>query len=177
MRVSFLVGPACLVGLISCETQNGIEKKNTLFSDVPSDHSNIDFANNLKQNDDFNIIEYLYYYNGAGVSIGDINNDGLADIYFSANQLPSKLYLNKGDFKFEDITDRAGVAAGVDWKTGVTMADVNGDGWLDIFVANSGNLTDSTLRRNQLFINNHQLGFSDSAQRYGLDDDGYTTPL
>ena len=157
LRVSLVALPTCLLGLISCETEKAIEK-NTLFFSVPSGHSNIDFANNLNQSDDFNIIEYLYYYNGAGVSIGDVNNDGLADIYFSANQSPAKLYLNKGDFKFEDITDRAGVAAGMEWKTGVTMADVNGDGWLDIFVCGVGGYKHFN-GRNQLFINNQDLTF------------------
>jgi len=173
LRVSLVAGPTCLLGLISCETEKGIEK-NTLFFDVTSDHSNIDFANNLKQSDDFNIIEYLYYYNGAGVSIGDINNDGLADIYFSANQSLAKLYLNKGDFKFEDITDRAGVAAGIEWKTGVTMADVNGDGWLDIFVCGVGAYKHFN-GRNQLFINNHDLTFSERTDEYGLSFKGFST--
>jgi hypothetical protein len=173
LRVSLVAWPTYLLGLISCETEKAIEK-NTLFFTVPSDHSNIDFANNLNQSDDFNIIEYLYYYNGAGVSIGDVNNDGLADIYFSANQSPAKLYLNKGDFKFEDITDRAGVAAGMEWKTGVTMADVNGDGWLDIFVCGVGGYKHFN-GRNQLFINNHDLTFSEQTDEYGLSFKGFST--
>ena len=93
------------------------------------------FTNTLEKKDLFNILYYLYYYNGGGVAIGDINNDGLPDIYFTANSKGgNKLYLNKGEFEFEDITEKAGVAGNSDWCTGVTMADVNGDGLLDIYV-------------------------------------------
>src|SRR5688572_25800030 len=140
------------------------------------ENTGIDFSNNLKHTKDFNVLTFRNFYNGGGVAIGDINNDGLSDIFFTANMGGNKLYLNKGNWKFEDISEQAGFSQNKkQWSTGVVMVDINHDGWLDIFVANSANLTDSTLRRNQLFINNHQLGFSDSAHAYGLDDEGYTT--
>jgi hypothetical protein len=134
----------------------------------------VDFANHLDEDADFNIIEYLYFYNGGGVAIGDINNDGLPDLYFSANQSPNKLYLNKGNFQFEDITGSAGVAGAGNWKTGVSMADVNGDGLLDIFLCGVGNYKKFD-GRNQLFINNGDLTFTESAAEYGLLFQGFST--
>ena len=98
----------------------------------------MDFINQLTENDQFNIIEYLYFNNGAGIAAGDINNDGLQDLYFTSNQNPNKLFLNKGNLKFEDITEGSWYAGTGDWKTGVTMADVNGDGFLDIYVCQVG---------------------------------------
>ena len=136
--------------------------------------TNITFSNTLFQNEDFNIIEYLYFYNGGGVSTGDINNDGLADIYFTSNQSSNKLYLNKGNFVFEDITDRAGVSGAGNWKTGTSMADVNGDGYLDIFVCGVGNYKRFN-GRNQLFINNGDLTFTERSDEYGLAFQGFST--
>lgn len=120
------------------------------------------------------MVEYLYFNNGGGVAAGDINNDGLIDLYFTSNQGPNKLYLNKGNFKFEDITDSAGVAGTGDWKTGVTMADVNGDGLLDIYVCQVGKYK-SFHGKNQLFINQGNLKFKDEAHEYGLDFQGFST--
>ena len=118
------------VGLIIISCQN-----NNLFTNVPPSTTNIHFENNLEKRKAFGILYYLYYYNGGGVAIGDINNDGLPDIYFTANSFGhNRLYINKGGFQFEDVTDKAGVAGTADWCTGVTMADVNGDGLLDIYV-------------------------------------------
>src|SRR4030088_435981 len=116
-----------------------IEKKNTLFSSLPAEVTGIDFENRISDTDTLNILDYLYYYNGAGVAIGDINNDGLPDIYFASNTGGNKLYLNKGNFRFEDITEKAGVKGNAGWTTGVTMADVNGDGYLDIYVCTVAN--------------------------------------
>src|SRR5688500_5280415 len=141
------------------------------FTDV-SEASGINFANNITETESQNIFTYDYIYNGAGVAVGDINNDGLPDIFFTANQLPDKLYLNKGDLKFEDVTEAAHVAGKPGWKTGVSMADVNGDGKLDIYVCYSGN-GDVESRSNELFINkglqNGSPVFEEQAKQYGLD--------
>ena len=153
----------------SCNKQN----KKTLFTLVKN--SSIDFVNSLSETKSFNVFNYRNFYNGGGVAIGDINNDGLADVFFTSNQGANKLYLNKGNFQFEDISEKAGFHRKQQWSTGVVFADVNGDGWLDIYVCNAGNMFDSTLRKNQLFINNHNLTFTECAAKYGLDNDGYTT--
>lgn len=113
-------------------------KTDTLFSMIPATQTGIDFENKIADTDTLNILDYLYYYNGGGVAIGDFNNDGLPDIYFTSNQESNKLYLNKGNFKFDDITKTAGVQGKGNWKTGVTVADVNGDGLLDIYVCEVG---------------------------------------
>ena len=112
------------------------EKDRAIFESLPAEETQINFQNSLPVKKGFNILYYLYYYNGGGVATGDINNDGLPDIYFTANSKGNnKLYLNKGNFQFEDITEKAGVQGNADWCSGVTMADVNGDGWLDIYVS------------------------------------------
>jgi hypothetical protein len=167
--VTFLA--AFAMYLLSC---SGDEGSITLFRTIPSSRSGIEFSNNLKENKQFNIIEYLYFYNGGGVAIGDINNDSLPDIYFSSNQQPNKLYLNKGGLKFADITSSAGAAGEGNWKTGVNMADVNGDGWLDIFICGVGNYKGFT-GRNQLLINNGDLTFTDRTDEYGLTFQGFST--
>ncbi len=139
------------------------------FSKLSSRKTNIEFENTLVETMDLNIFTYDYIYNGGGVAVGDINNDGLVDIYFSGNTVENKLYLNKGEFEFEDITVKAGVAGHDGWKTGVTMADVNGDGLLDIYVCYSGLKTSD--RQNQLFINKGGAlpVFEDQAKVYGVD--------
>src|SRR4030095_16871923 len=112
----------------------------SVFTSLPSSKTNIKFSNTLENKPLLNILYYLYYYNGGGVSVGDINNDGLPDIYFTANSKGhNKLYLNKGNFVFEDITDKAGIAGSSDWCSGVTMTDVNADGLLDIYVSVGAN--------------------------------------
>lgn len=150
------------------------KKADTLFTQRSADETGVTFSNQLPEDKDFNIIQYLYYYNGGGVSIGDINNDGLPDLYFSSNRGDNKLYLNKGNFHFEDITGKAGVAGKGNWKTGVTMADVNGDGLLDIYLCVVGNYKKFS-GRNQLFINNGNLTFTESAAKYGLDKQCFST--
>ena len=133
---------------------NSCHNPDNLFTKLSPSETNIHFENNLEKRDLFGILYYLYYYNGGGVAIGDINNDGLPDIYFTANSYGhNKLYLNKGNFQFEDITDRAGVAGTADWCSGVTMADVNGDGLLDIYVCAVAN-HHGLKGHNMLFINN-----------------------
>ena len=148
--------------------------ESTLFNTVPSSLSNITFSNQLTETEDFNIIEYLYFYNGGGVSLGDINNDGLLDIYITGNQVSNKLYLNKGNWQFEDITLKAGVASPGEWKTGVTMVDINGDGLLDIYQCRLGNYK-GIKGENELFINQGDLTFTEEAERYGLNFSGFST--
>ena len=139
------------------------------------DNSGIKFENKVQDNDTINILNYRNFYNGGGVATGDINNDGLPDVFFTANQGSNKLFLNKGGLKFEDVSFKAGFNNKLQFCTGVVMADVNADGWLDIFVCNAGSMNNSVLRSNQLFINNKNLTFTESAEQYGLKDSGYTT--
>lgn len=138
-----------------------------LFTNVTYE-SGITFRNDLSFTKRINPYTYRNFYNGAGVAIGDINNDGLQDIYFAGNQTDNKLYLNKGNFQFEDISEQAGVTCKGVWSTGVTMADINGDGLLDIYVCKSGD-PESPNRKNELFINNGDLTFSEKSSEYGLD--------
>lgn len=145
-----------------------------LFLSIPASKTDVDFDNHLTEDKNFNIIEYLYFYNGGGVACGDINNDGLVDIYFSSNQNSNKLYLNKGNFKFEDITEKSGTKGIGNWKTGVTMADINGDGYLDIYVCGVGNYKNFN-SQNQLLINNGDLTFSDKTEEYRLQFKGFST--
>jgi len=149
-------------------------KKGRIFTSLSHNRTGIDFRNWVKESETFNVLDYGYLYNGAGVATGDINNDGLEDIYFASNLTKNRLYLNKGSFRFEDITDKAGVGGPGTWSTGVNMADVNGDGFLDIYVCTS---TDGRpeFRKNLLYINNCNNTFTESAAKYGLDDTGYST--
>ncbi|MEM8892784.1 MAG: VCBS repeat-containing protein, partial [Bacteroidota bacterium] len=144
-----------LLFLFACDsgkksTTKEVEPK--LFTQISSSESGIDFVNQLEYDKAFNIYTYRNFYNGGGVAIGDVNKDGLMDVYFTANMKSNKLYLNKGNFKFEDVTEQAGVGGNSAWSTGVTMADVNGDGYLDIYVCNSGDVAGDN-KQNELFIN------------------------
>ncbi len=167
----FFILLAC-VGLINSCKSNG--SHSTLFKELQPEETGIAFENKVVQNGENNVLNYAYYFNGGGVAVGDINNDGLIDVYFSGNQVSNKLYLNKGNFKFEDITEKAGVAVTEGWKTGITMADVNQDGFLDIYVCRSA-MGDSTLRRNLLFINNKDLTFTEQSKQAGVDDNSYSS--
>ncbi len=151
------------------------QKAEGLFASLDPAQTGIHFENHTHKADLFNILYYLYYYNGGGVAAGDINNDGLTDLYFTANYRGgNKLYLNKGNFQFEDITEKAGVAGDADWSSGVTMADINGDGWLDMYVCTVSNQF-GLIGHNLLFINNGKGGFTESAAAYGLDFSGLST--
>jgi hypothetical protein len=152
----------------------GIAQSVNLFESLLSSQTGITFKNVLDETPTSNVLTYEYFYNGGGVAVGDINNDGLEDIYFSANMKPNVLYLNQGNMNFKDITLTAGVSSEQGWKTGVTMVDINGDGFLDIYVSHSGK-GDPEKRRNKLFINNGDLTFSEQAKAYGLDDPGHST--
>jgi hypothetical protein len=144
-----------------------------LFDLLSSDLTNVNFENNLVFSDDLNVYKYRNYYNGGGVAAGDINNDGLPDLYFVSNQEENKLFINNGDFTFTDITEKANVAGTKPWSTGVAMVDINHDGYLDIYVSNSG-LNSPDERRNELFINNGDNTFREAADEFGLDHAGYT---
>ena len=146
----------------------------TLFYKFPPHESNIYFKNQLVDNEKFNLIEYLYFYNGGGVATGDINNDGLSDIYFVSNQGRNILFLNKGNFNFEDISKASGVESFGEWKTGVSIVDVNGDGYLDIYQTRLGGYK-NIKGKNELYINNGDLTFTESAKEYGLDFEGFST--
>ncbi|MFC3417034.1 VCBS repeat-containing protein [Algoriphagus hitonicola] len=161
------------VGLcfFSCKEE---PKKETLFELLPGNQTGITFSNELTSTSELNILEYLYFYNGGGVAAGDINNDGLVDLYFTGNQVSNKLYLNEGNFKFRDITESAGVSGDGGWSTGVTMADVNGDGLLDIYVCQVGNYLGLS-GKNKLYLNQGDSTFEEVAAEYGLDFEGFST--
>ena len=167
--LSFILGLGLFFFFVSCT-----EKKNQpLFELVKN--SGIEFTNQVQNTKEFNIFSYRNFYNGAGVAIGDINNDSLPDVLLTSNMGSNKLFLNKGNFKFEDISEKAGIAQQGKWNTGVVMADVNGDGWLDIYICNAGINKWKNNEGNALFINNHDLTFTEKAKEYGLDEKGYTT--
>ncbi|MDQ6814455.1 MAG: VCBS repeat-containing protein, partial [Bacteroidota bacterium] len=145
-----------------------------MFTLLPAARTNVAFTNNISYTEEFNPYTFRNFFNGGGVAVGDLNNDGLPEVFFCSNQGSNKLYLNKGNFNFQDISTAAGVGSDSIWSTGVTMADVNGDGLLDIYVCKSGELKGST-RSNELFINNGNLTFSEKAKEYGLDNRGLST--
>ncbi len=146
----------------------------TLFEDLPSTESGVSFSNDISSSEEFNMIDYLYYYDGGGVAIGDINNDGLSDIYLVSNEGENGLFLNQGDMKFLDISESAGVKSPGLWKTGVSMADVNGDGLLDIYLCRLGHYK-GVEGKNELYINQGDLTFKEEAARYNLDFSGFST--
>jgi hypothetical protein len=153
-----------------------LKEKHTLklFTLKNNEETGIVFSNNLKDTPEFNVYKYRNYYNGGGVAAGDVNNDGLIDVYMVSNQQKNKLFLNKGNWKFEDVTEIAGVGGSRSWSTGVTMADINSDGFLDIYVCNSGDIKGDN-KENELFINNGDGTFDEKAAEYGLNDEGFST--
>ncbi|WPV01531.1 VCBS repeat-containing protein [Mucilaginibacter sp. cycad4] len=161
-----------LILTILCACNGG--DKQTLFTRQNNEAIGINFANQLNDQDRTNVFTFRNYYNGGGVAIGDVNNDGLNDVYLTSNMGGNQLYINKGNWKFENITDKAGVKSTKYWSTGATMVDINGDGWLDIYVCHSGNARGSE-KGNELFINQHDGTFKEEAQKYGLVDNGLST--
>jgi len=159
---------------LSCSTKNEETPQNFLLKRLSEKTTGIDFKNTLNEDVKHSIINYIYFYNGGGVSAGDINNDGLSDLYFVSNQGENKLFLNKGNLKFEDISQKANINSSADWNTGVTMVDINNDGFLDIYVCAVSGLLDFT-GRNELFINNGDNSFTERAKEYGLDFSGFST--
>ena len=169
--VCILISVYC--SFLSCKNNNN-NGRDTLFNMMPSSQTGITFNNRVQDTKELNIFNFRNFYNGAGVAIGDVNNDGLADIFFTANQSENKLYLNRGNWKFEDVTDAAGVKSQGKWYTGVTMVDINGDTHLDIYVCNSGGLVGYN-KPNDLYINQGNGTFKEEAARYGLADIGLST--
>lgn len=168
---------------LSCEQAISTEdfcnpKEGALFSLMGTEHTKIDFRNDLTYTEEFNAYTYRNFYNGGGVAIGDIDNDGLPDLFFGGNMVSNKLYLNEGDFVFKDITEESGLNSEGVWTTGVSLVDINGDGWLDIYLCKSGK-PEGERRRNELFINqgvvNGKLSFKEMAKEYGIDDYGFST--
>src|SRR5690242_3445986 len=153
------------------------DKRSTLFQLIPSNESGIDFNNAIPETDTFNILTYEYIYNGGGVGIADFNNDGLKDIFFAGNLVSNKLYLNKGNFQFSDVTSTASVNVPGRWNSGVAVVDINNDGWMDIYVTATMQLKPED-RRNMLFVNDGLNAdgiptFTEQAGSYGIADGGY----
>ena len=163
-----------LILCFQCSTKKEKEST-TLFNLVDNNKTNIHFKNTVKESLYFNFLNYAYIYNGGGVAVGDVNNDGLEDVYFTSNQESNRLYLNQGNLEFKDITVKAKVSDNIGWTTGVTMIDINNDGWLDIYVCKSGSLKSHQNRKNKLFINQKDNTFKENAAAYGLDHFGFST--
>ena len=162
----YILGALLLIG---CGPKEG-----EIFRNPSPGETGIDFQNTITETDDLNILDYLYFYNGGGVATGDINGDGLPDIFLSGNQVKNRLYLNEGNLKFKDITDTAGVSGESTWNTGAIMGDINGDGLLDIYVCSVVGINGFN-GQNELYINNGDSTFTESAAKYGLDYDTYSS--
>jgi len=171
MKIRVLIYLSLLSLVLACQSDT---HKPPLFTLIDHAASGLDFENRLSHSNDFNVYKYRNFYNGGGVSIGDINNDGLPDVYLTSNMEANQLYLNKGNLKFENISKTAGIAGTRAWSSGSTMVDVNSDGFLDIYVCNSGDIAGDN-KENELFINNGDNTFSEQAAIYGLNDRGFST--
>ncbi|WP_339657175.1 VCBS repeat-containing protein [uncultured Maribacter sp.] len=179
-----------LLIIVSCDSKNKTESKTPLetaventefkitpvFKKVDSGYSNLQFSNTITENIETleNLFSFDYFYNGAGVGVEDLNNDGLLDVFFCGNQVPNRLYLNNGDLKFTDISESSGINIGKNWSNGITFVDINNDGYQDIYVSQGGP-KDRNDRKNLLYINNKDLTFTEKAEEYGLADMGIST--
>ena len=179
-KLHFIWAGTLVLGLLGSCGERGVDNnappwdEQTRFEALAPAVSGVQFANTLDFDEDFNIYTYRNFYNGGGVALGDVNNDGLTDIYLSGNRVANQLFLNRGGMRFEDVTDEAGVAGQAAWSTGVTLADVNADGWLDIYVCNSGDIAGDN-RRNELYLNQQDGTFTEAAADYGLANEGLST--
>lgn len=175
MKKALLRSLTLLLLLSSCQSDSDKNpaQDDSLFTLLPSRKTGIKFRNDLEDGKNFNILTYRNFYNGGGIAIGDINQDGLEDLFFTSNLNSNKLYLNKGNLVFEDITEAAGVGGNGAWSTGATMADVNNDGLLDIYVCNSGHIEGDD-RANELFINKGDLSFTEQAEVWGLKSSAFS---
>lgn len=172
-----MIRTAIITILLCCAGTASAVAQGPLFELLTPKQTNIKFENHINESENLNVLAYEYFYNGGGVAVGDINNDGLEDIFLVSNMGENKLFQNAGNLQFKDITKVAGkelAGRSGGWKTGVTMADVNGDGWLDIYVCYSGKVSDD-MRRNQLFINQGNGTFREEAAAYGVNDKSYST--
>ncbi len=170
MRIRFLLSLVVILFFGSCE----LKRQDTLFRLLPADHTGIDFSNELSNVDSLLALSFEYLYNGSGVAIADINNDGLQDVFFTGNKVSSKLYLNKGGMQFEDITPSAQLNTKGKWASGISTVDINEDGWMDFYICIGGMVKDSAARSNLLFINQKNNTFKEEAARFGLNDQGYS---
>src|SRR3984885_6241114 len=158
----------------SCRKKTELRPADALFQLMPSTQTGITFNNKVKDDGKYNDITFRNFYNGGGVAIGDVNNDGKPDIFFTSNQDECKLYIYEGNWKFKDVAAGSGLNKYHRWHTGVTVVDINGDGWLDIYISNSGGLGNAD-RRNELYINQKDGTFKEEAEQYGLADPGLST--
>ncbi|GJM29175.1 MAG: hypothetical protein DHS20C17_18100 [Cyclobacteriaceae bacterium] len=177
IRRVIVIGVFLLGIVISCQQgdNTGDTYRETLFESIPSSHTGIKFNNQLQETDTFNALFYEYYYNGSGVAVGDFNNDGLSDIFFGGNMVDSRVYINRGNFSFDDVTEQSNIDTRGSWVTGISLVDINQDNWLDIYVNVGGNIDADY--RNMFFINNgdpDHLTFEEQAAVMGLDDRGYS---
>ncbi|MEO9661890.1 MAG: VCBS repeat-containing protein, partial [Maribacter dokdonensis] len=171
LKFNWRYGCIVLLAVLLFACKGKVEEKR--FTLISEKQSNIDFNNKIWETEEMHYFSFPYLYIGAGVGVGDFNNDGLEDIFFSGNLVPSKLYLNKGGFIFEDITEVAGIT-GDSWGNGVSVVDINQDGWLDIYVS-VGGFTTEDKRKNKLYVNNGDATFTEQAADYGIADSGFST--
>ena len=175
MNKFFFCKISAIIFFVGCTSNNSKSSEFDLkFKALDSEFTGVNFNNELKSENDLNIIEYLYYYNGGGVALGDINNDGLDDIFFSGNEVNDELYLNQGNMVFKNISESSGIANQNYWSNGVSMADVNNDGYVDIYVSTVSDYK-NLIGHNRLYINNGDLTFTESSKKIGLDFQGFGT--